>query len=62
VDGNTAAEEAAHLVALVQDREREGEDGLDLGRVRLQVELPRVGDAPDEGVDAVAGDEGVGGR
>jgi hypothetical protein len=62
VDGDAAADQAAHFVALAQYREREGEDGLDLGRVRLQVELPRVRDAPDERVDPVAGDESVGRR
>ena len=43
VDGDAAADQAAHLVALAQDVEREGEDGLDLGRVRLQVELAAGG-------------------
>ena len=62
VDGDAAADQASHLVALAEDVEREGEDGLDLGGVRLQVELAGVGDAADEGVDAVAGDEGAGGR
>ena len=62
VDGDAAADQAAHLVALAEDVQREGEDGLDLGRVGLQIQLARVGDAADEGVDAVAGDEGAGGR
>ena len=57
-DGDAAADQAAHLVALAQDLEREGEDGLDLGRVGYQAQLGRVGDEADEGVDAVAGDEG----
>jgi len=58
VDGDAAADQAAHLVATPQQLQREGEDGLDLGRVRLQVELAGVGDGADEGVDAVVGDEG----
>ena len=62
VDRDAAADQAADLVALAQDVQREGEDGLDLGRVRLEVELRGVGDAADEGVDAVAGDEGAGRR
>ena len=43
VDGDAAADQAAHLVALAQQLEREGEDGLDLGRVRLQAELAAGG-------------------
>ena len=62
MDGDAAADQAAHLVALAQQLQREGEDGLDLARVRLQVELARVRDVADEGVDAVAGDEGRGRR
>lgn len=62
MDGDAAPDQAAHLIARAQDLQREGEQGLDLGRVRLQVELARVGDAPDERVDPVAGDEGVGRR
>jgi hypothetical protein len=58
VDGDAAADQAAHLVALAQQLQREGEDGLDLGGVRLQGELAGVGDGADERVDAVAGDEG----
>jgi hypothetical protein len=58
VDRDAAADQAAHRVAPAQQLEREGEDGLDLGRVGLEVELAGVGDAADEGVDAVAGDEG----
>jgi hypothetical protein len=58
VDGNAAAQQAAHLVPLAQELEGEGEDSLDLGRVRLQPQLARVRDDADEGMDAVAGDEG----
>ena len=39
VDRDAAADQAAHLVALAQHVEREGEHGLDLGRVGLEVEL-----------------------
>jgi hypothetical protein len=60
VDGDAAADEAPHPVALAEHVEREGEDGLDLGRIGLQVELAGIGDAADEGVDAVTGDEGLG--
>jgi hypothetical protein len=62
VDRDAAADQAADLVALAQEVQREGEDGLDLVRVRPQVELGRLGDVPDEGVDKVAGDEGPGRR
>ena len=58
MDGDAAPDQAAHLVALAQQLQREGEDGLDLGRVGLQVELARVRDVADEGVDDVVGDEG----
>ena len=58
VDGDAAADQAAHLVALAQQLEREGEDGLDLGRVGLEAQLGRVRRQADEGVDPVAGDEG----
>jgi hypothetical protein len=61
VDRDPAADQAAHRVAPLEDVEREGEQRLDLGRIRSQVELGGVGDAADEGVDAVAGDEGRGG-
>jgi hypothetical protein len=61
VDGDAAADQAAHLIALPKDVEREGEHGLDLGGVGLQVQLSRMRDAADEGVDAVAGDESAGG-
>ncbi len=43
VDGDAAADQAAHRVALAQHVEREGEDGLDLGRVGRQVELAAGG-------------------
>jgi len=59
VDGDAAPDQAAHLVALAEQLQREGEDGLDLGRVRPQVELAGVGDVADEGVDEVVGDEGL---
>jgi hypothetical protein len=59
VDGEAAPDQAAHLVALAQPLEGEGEDGLDLGRVRRQGQFPRVGDVADEGVDDVVGDEGA---
>jgi len=62
VDRHAPTHEAADRVALAQHGEREGEQGLDLGRAGPQVELARVRDAADEGVDAVAGDEGVGRR
>lgn len=62
VDGDAAADQAADRVALAQDLEREGEDGLDLGRVGLQRQPAWVRDASDEGMDAVAGGEGRGWR
>jgi hypothetical protein len=61
VDRDPAPEKAAHRVPAVEDVEREGEERLDLARVRPQVELGRVRDAADERVDAVAGDERRGG-
>lgn len=62
MDGDAAPDQPAHRVALAQEVEREGEDGLDLRRVRAQVELSRVRDVADEGVDEVVGDEGPGRR
>jgi hypothetical protein len=62
VDRYAAADQAADLIALAEQVQREGEDGLDLGGVRLERELARVRDVADEGVDPVAGDEGVGRR
>jgi hypothetical protein len=61
VDRDAAPDQPAHPVALREDVEREGEQRLDLGRVRSQVEPARVRDAADEGVDPVPGDEGRGG-
>jgi hypothetical protein len=49
-------------MALAEDVQRDGEDGLDLGRVELQAQLSGMGDVADEGVDAEAGDESAGGR
>jgi hypothetical protein len=57
VDRDPAPEKAAHRVPLGEDVERKGEERLDLCRVRPQLELGGVGDAADERVDAVAGDE-----
>lgn len=59
MDRDAAADQAPDLVPLAQQLKREGEDRLDLGRVGLQVQLGGVGDATDERVDAVVGDEGV---
>ena len=62
MEGDAAADQAAHLGTFAEDVQRDGEDGLHLGRVGLQAQLSGVGDVADEGVDAKAGDEGSGGR
>jgi hypothetical protein len=57
VNWDAAPDQAPHPVALLEDLERERQQGLDLGRIRPQVEPGRVRDPADEGVDPEPGDE-----
>jgi hypothetical protein len=54
---HAAADQATHREAAAKLVEREREHGLDLGRVRLEPEVPA--DHADERVDLVVGDEGA---